>query len=174
MFGQVSEGVVVLSNLGRVVRACLEEAPRHYAGVRLDAFVVMPNHVHAVFLFDERVVARRRRVGLSPTPTPEPAGEGTGQEAAPRRTEGLPHLVGSFKSFSTRGIRSILRDREFRVWQRGYYERVIRHEEELNAVRQYVIDNPNPRRWEEDEENPEGLGVLARVGGGPALPLGQS
>ena len=64
----------------------------------------------------------------------------------------LGAIVGNFKSVTTRRINRIRKTPGARVWQRNYYERVIRNERELNAVRQYIHNNPG--HWSEDRENP--------------------
>jgi putative transposase len=64
----------------------------------------------------------------------------------------LPKIIGYFKMNSAKGI-NLLRDmRGVPVWQRNYYERIIRDEAELNAARKYVVENP--MKWSEDKENP--------------------
>ena len=84
-------------------------------------------------------------------------------------------MVHRFKSLTTaRYRRGVLQDRwppfPGRLWQRNYYEHVIRNEEELDRVRQYIVDNP--ARWEHDPENPDSVGADA-VGAArePSLPL---
>ena len=69
-----------------------------------------------------------------------------------RRTMLLPKIMGYLKMNSAKGI-NLLRDMPgVPVWQRNYYERVIRHEAELNAARKYIAENP--MKWAEDKENP--------------------
>jgi REP element-mobilizing transposase RayT len=60
--------------------------------------------------------------------------------------------VQNFKSNTTREINRLRQTRGIPVWQRNYYERVIRNDAELDRIRLYIQDNP--RRWAEDEENP--------------------
>jgi REP element-mobilizing transposase RayT len=64
----------------------------------------------------------------------------------------LGRLLGAFKTKATRGINEIRGTPILPVWQRNYYEHVVRNEDELNRVRQYIFDNP--AKWDEDPENP--------------------
>jgi REP element-mobilizing transposase RayT len=117
LFGDVIDDDVELSPIGEIVRRAAEGIATFHAGVDLDAFVVMPNHVHAIVGID-----RRRR------PPPVPA------------------VVGAFKARASRGA-----DRA--LWQRGYHDRIIRDEQELAALREYI--ETNPLRWALDREHPQ-------------------
>jgi len=105
-----------------------------YAFVSLDAFVIMPNHLHGII-----VINQTRRGGSRTAPTTGP------------RRKTLGRLVGAFKTVSTKRINGIRGTPGLPVWQRNYYERVIRDEDEMNRVRAYIAENP--LRWEEDPEN---------------------
>jgi REP element-mobilizing transposase RayT len=102
----------------------------HHSYVGLDKYVIMPNHVHGI------VVIKRR---------------------APKS---LSRLIGAFKTVSTRRINELHGTSGRTVWQRGFYERIVRNERELNAIRQYVIDNPV--RWAEDKHNPDACASAER------------
>jgi len=121
-------------------RAAVERAwlalPATNTHVKLDTYVVMPNHFHGILWLDDP-----RRGGSRTAPT---------DASKPRKP--LGRLIGAFKTTSTKAI-NLLRDSPgVPVWQRNYYERVIRNEDELNRVRQYILDNP--ANWDEDVENP--------------------
>ena len=158
LLGQVTGGEMRLSEAGRIVQAVWRELPRHYPHVRLDAWVVMPNHVHGIVVLtsadaggvnDGDGVASTR-VGLSASvgagfkPAP------TGDDGAPRHA--LPEVVRAFKTFSARHINALQGTQGTSFWQRNYYEHVIRNETALNRIRQYIMDNPT--RWDDDPENP--------------------
>ena len=70
-------------------------------------------------------------------------------------------IVGNFKSLTARRINNLRRTPGAKVWQRGYYDRIVRNERELNAIRRYIVDNP--RRWAEDRENLERLTARMRL-----------
>jgi putative transposase len=119
ILGDIKDGSVHLSRCGRTVRTQLEEL-RPRLGVELDAYVVMPNHVHALL---DLGAGRRAR------------------QASPLR---LGTVVGSFKSGSSRLARRSL-------WQRGYHDHVVRDEDDLERIREYIATNPT--LWASDPEN---------------------
>ena len=133
LFGEVLDGKVRLNDAGRRVERVWAELPLHYASAQTDAFIVMPNHVHGI------IVLHR------------PAVVGAGLKPAPTRRHGLPEIMRGFKTFSARRVNE-LRPTSGTVWQRGYYEHVIRSGEVLDCVRRYIAENP--ARWGADRENP--------------------
>ncbi len=148
LFGEVEDGLMVLSESGRIVQSVWDDLPRHYPNIRLDAFVVMPNHIHGIISIVDTSApdANRHRRGLiNQTPTPD-------DRWISMRTEGDPlgKIVRAFKARGTRRIR-LNGCPEF-AWQRNYFERVLRNEHELDLARQYIRDNP--LRWHLDRMHP--------------------
>ncbi len=111
----------------RIVFDGWEMLPLNHPSTRIDEFVLMPNHLHAIIWIGK---------------TSQRA-----QQAAP-----LHNVIRAFKSKTAVMINRFRDMTGCPVWQRNYYERIIRDENELNAVRAYIRENP--LRWEEDEENP--------------------
>ncbi|HEU4759378.1 MAG TPA: transposase [Dehalococcoidia bacterium] len=144
LFRDVVDGKVVLNSCGDIVQACWDDLPNHYEQVTLDAFVVMPNHVHGLILISDAIVVVVG-AGFKPAPT----------KPAPTRRHGLPEIVRAFKTFSSRRINELRGVSGAPVWQRNYYEHIVRHEEELQRIRQYVHENPF--KWSEDPDNPSNL-----------------
>ena len=103
--------------------------PRHCVHAALDAWVVMPNHIHGIVVIHEA-----------------PASSVHGGTAS------LGTMVGNFKSVTTRRINRVRRMPAAPVWQRNYYERIVRHGRELDRIRAYI--GANPLRWQLDRENP--------------------
>lgn len=94
--------------------------------------------------------------GLKPAPTDDGVGHAhKGLKPAPlgSRRHGLAEIVRAFKTFSSRRINESRGMRGVPIWQRNYYEHVIRNEQTLNAVREYI--EANPGRWVKDPENPD-------------------
>ena len=161
LFGRVSDGAMHLNAAGRVVERVWDGLPEHYPHVGLDAFVVMPDHVHGVIvLADVRLpgeagfeinrempagidVSTGRRVGHRPTPTK--------RKASTRH--GLSEVVRGFKSFSAKRVNALRGMTGIAVWQRGFYEHVVRNEDDLNRIREYIVGNPV--RWSMKREGPE-------------------
>ena len=111
------------------VRSVWLGLPGRFPRVVLDEFVIMPNHLHGIIV-------------LAPTPASKGAASG-----APT----LGQIIRAFKSLAAIEANSILGSSERPFWQRKYYEHVIRDEDELNIVRQYICDNP--RNWLDDPDN---------------------
>ena len=106
--------------------------------ITLDSFVVMPNHLHGIININRRGVLQ-----YAPT-TNLP------QLKSPSQTIGA--IIRGFKSSATKHINIMRNTPGMPVWQRNFYEHAIRHDDELNKIREYVINNP--LQWELDEENP--------------------
>ena len=132
LFGDIVDGEMRLNEDGRLAQSVWEALPKHYSHVESDAFVVMPNHVHGIIVLTATPVG----AGLKPDPT----------------RHGLPEIVRTFKTFSGRRINQSRGTPGTSVWQRNYYEHVIRNDTTLNRLRQYIAENP--ARWAEDPENP--------------------
>jgi REP element-mobilizing transposase RayT len=124
-----------LNSFGVAVKGCWEDLVNHYSYLELDAFVVMPNHVHATIMITENP-----NVGAGFKP------------ALPPKRHALPEIVRAFKTFSARQINEIRRTPGQSVWQRNYYEHVIRNEIDLEEIREYTQNNPS--KWLEDENHP--------------------
>ena len=142
------------------VRSIVEDIwraiPAHFPNVKIDAFVIMPNHVHGILCILEpegiaNVVARHA----------SPVRRGREGGVPPRS---LGAIVGSFKSSVARQANELRGTPGLPVWQTNYYEHVIRDEDELNRIRRYI--EGNPARWAEDPENPERVQRDARRPGG--------
>lgn len=145
LFGEVVADNIRLNDYGQIAAAVWADLPRHYPHVALDAGVIMPNHIHGIIVLkgDDVVGA-----GLRPAPTVGPAPT---VEPAPTTRQPLSEIVRAFKSFSARRINELRGTVGVPVWQRNYYERVIRHERELNAIRDYIARNP--ANWQRDSNH---------------------
>jgi putative transposase len=113
LFGEVVGGNMELNLLGQVVLQAWHDLPNHYENVILDAFCIMPNHIHGIIVLVD----------------------------APRQ-HGLPEIVRALKSFSARRINRQRGTPGFPVWQRNYYEHILRNDDELAKARHYIIHNP--------------------------------
>jgi putative transposase len=138
-FGDVLDWEMVLNDSGRVVTEEWVKSADIRSEIELDAFVVMPNHIHGI------VWIRRGDRPVAPTSEPIPV-------SGPK-PKSIGSFIAGFKSACTKHINDMRNARGTPVWQRNYYEHVIRDEDDLNRIRQYIHDNP--ARWVEDENNPE-------------------
>lgn len=112
-----------------------------YGYIHLDEHIVMPNHLHGIILIDDVT----RAVHEPPLRARKPLGR----------------LKGAFKTVSTKQINALRRTAGAPVWQRDFYEHIIRDEQELSSIRRYIIDNP--LRWDMDVENPAVGGSAAKI-----------
>lgn len=159
LLGEIIHGELAMTTLGTVVQSIWDDLPHYYLNIDVDAFTIMPNHVHGIIILGEDIT---RSAGAGPRACPsEHRQKGQPRGAAPTKMS-LPDVVHRFKSLTTTRYRQavaehISRPSPGRLWQRNYYEHVIRNENKLNRIRQYVVDNP--LKWELDPENPTALAI---------------
>lgn len=133
LFGAVRQDKVKLSSIGGIAKDLLLEIPDHFNHVQLDEFVVMPNHLHAILFFDGRGTTCR-------APTEEAFGKPVAGS--------LPTVIRSYKGAVTKACREAQDVEVHTIWQRGYYETIIRSSLHLYAYRRYILHNPG--RWRQD------------------------
>jgi REP element-mobilizing transposase RayT len=171
VFGEIVDGEMRLNALGNIVAKYWQNLPQHFPNIGLDAFVVMPNHVHFVVWLnppdDARVGAQS--VGAQSVGAQSVGAQSVGAQlnCAPTTTTPIEFPIGKrftvdkqrptlgqvvrvFKAATTRLIRQSGSDGF--AWQRNYYEHIIRDERELDRIRKYILDNP--ANWAGDDENP--------------------
>lgn len=180
LFGEVVGGEMRRNGWGAIVTRCWDELPQHYPTVELDAFTAMPNHVHGIIVLTDPIdvigagsqsalgigVAigaaglagvvsyhdtggSPRRAGFKPAPT-----EGTVlDEKGKAVRKPLSEIVRAFKTFSARRINEGRGAAGAAIWQRGYYDHVIRTERSLERIREYIAENP--ARWAMDQLHPD-------------------
>jgi REP-associated tyrosine transposase len=151
LFGGVVDCEMRVNDAGRMVEECWSAIPNHFPHVDLDAFVVMPNHVHGIIVITDRTVgAKNVSPLLAKNLLPLPDGNTSTHKPIRSPSKTVGSIVRSFKIGVTKWFRE--NTVTHIVWQRNYYEHVIRNEESLNRIRPYVLDNPV--RWAFDRENP--------------------
>ena len=136
LFGEITDGSMHLNPYGEIVASCWQELSQHYSSVTNETFIVMPNHFHGIIIID------RERSGLKPDPT---------------RVHALSEILRGFKTFSAREINEIRNSQGTPVWQRSFYEHIIRSESEHAKIGEYILFNPS--KWETDEENPKNVKI---------------
>lgn len=129
IFSKITDGKLELTEIGRVIEYEWQRSSEIRKEIELDSFVIMPNHLHAIVRITKssgRLHARGLEKGS------------------------IPSLITGFKSSVTKSVR--LRELGSESpWQRGYYEHIIRDEQELMRIREYIA--LNPKKWEYDREN---------------------
>ncbi len=171
MFGDIADGEMRLNDAGRVAQQCWLDIPSHFPHVELDAFIIMPNHVHGILWIVETppmgttAGTMAGTVGakdFSPLPSPPLPSNvppissqplGVSSDAAPQ-PHGTSKTIGSVVRGFKIGVTKWFRQNTtiYTVWQRNYYEHIIRTDDALARIRAYI--QSNPQRWAEDQENP--------------------
>jgi putative transposase len=130
LFGNVKNGMMNLNDAGKMIDNVWNNLPKYIPGIEIDCGVVMPNHFHGIIIFNHKQNDQR----LS-----------------------LYNVMERFKSFTTHeyinGVRNFNWEPfQAKLWQRNYYDRIIRDKNELNWLKKYIEENPE--KWDQDEENP--------------------
>ena len=137
LFGEIMNKEMILNEFGKIADECWRGIPEHFTFVELGAYVVMPNHVHGI------IIIRRGTIYRAPT-----------VEQFQKPVAGsIPTIIRTYKAAVTRRI-----GREHNatgIWQRNYYEHIIRNEKDLQNKSDYI--NANPSLWDEDDNNPRNL-----------------
>ena len=160
LFGEIVDGVMRLNRRGLAAQDELHRLEQRFPNLHLDACVIMPNHIHAILIIHAvgathppsitvgathppsitvgatHPLPEEARNSLNGSPLPAPHGPPPGSLGA---------YIGQFKSRLTKRLKYPMP-----VWQRNYYEHIIRDNEELNHIRAYIQDNP--LLWEQDNE----------------------
>jgi REP element-mobilizing transposase RayT len=130
--GEISGSEMQPNQLGDIVKECWLEIPAHYPNVDLDAYVIMPNHIHGIIC------------------------AGAGSPRPPYRPT-LGNILGYFKYQSTKRVNELRQTAGTSFWQRNFFEHVIRDDNSLNRIREYILTNP--QRWDLDRNNPLAKGT---------------
>jgi REP element-mobilizing transposase RayT len=133
IFGEIIDNEMQLNENGKIVQMVWNELPQHYHNVQLDEFIVMPNHIHGIIML---VGGDFVGAGFKPAPTIRTI------------THGLPEIVRALKTFSARKINELRNTRGEKLWQRNYWEHIIRNEQSHQRIVNYIIDNP--KKWKND------------------------
>jgi REP element-mobilizing transposase RayT len=141
LLGEIIDGQMLLSTAGEIAADEWLRSAELRTEVNLDEFVVMPNHLHGLVILSEGA-----GVGAHGS---APAGVAT------RRPRSLSTLIAGYKAYSSKLINELRHGSGCRVWQRNYHEHIVRDEDELERIREYI--RLNPAKWAEDVDNPAGM-----------------
>ncbi len=144
LFGEIVNGEMILNTLGKIADECWRAIPEHFPNVELGKHVIMPNHAHGIIAIRDDTLTTN--VGAtqwvaSTTPDNRPKGP---------KPKSLGAIIGSYKSAVS--YRANKEQNVTGIWQRNYYEHIIRDEAELQRITDYIESNPS--QWDEDNDNP--------------------
>jgi len=139
IFGKIIDSKMILNELGEIIKDELLKSEEIRDEIKIDYYVIMPNHIHAIIIIEKQksdssdiVVAN----GRSPLRMP---------------SKSLSSFISGFKSVCTKRVNIIRNSLGIPLWQRNYYEHIIRNEKELFEIRKYIENNPI--NWNDDEYN---------------------
>ena len=135
ILGNISDYHVLLNDAGLMVQKTWHEIPEHYMNIAADSFIVMPDHIHGIIVFSMQVVQARGQDMQARGP------------ATTTTRLSLPDIVHRFKSLTTKRYIDGVKSHNWRIcpgrlWQRNYYEHIIRDEQSLENIRRYIQCNP--------------------------------
>ncbi|MBU1863393.1 MAG: transposase [Candidatus Omnitrophica bacterium] len=163
LFGDVIDGSMRLNRMGIVANTYWHQIKEHFKNVHLDECIIMPNHMHGIIVINDKtdIDIRKLNVGAG---FPRPLRDGNechhkrnsdvvGHEGRGNRAPTtLGRIMAYYKYQSTKQINIMHKTPGTCVWQRAFYDHIIRNEKSLHDIREYVINNPS--QWEYDENNP--------------------
>ena len=146
LFGEVVDAEVRLNDAGTCVETICNSLSQRYPDVEVDSLVVMPNHVHGIIVITGTVGA------IHELPDVEDQRAIRESPLQGRRKMTLSKVVGYLKMNTAKRINELRDNPGIPVWQRNYYEHIIRNEADLASIRYYIAENPV--KWAMDENNP--------------------
>jgi putative transposase len=141
VFGNVIHGGMILNTVGKIVDFHWQKLPHHFKNIELDEFQIMPNHFHGIVNI-VGAMHSDQNIHIQPLQPPMLHPHGT-------KPGSLGAIMQNFQSITTRKINHIRKTPGQRLWQRNYYEHIIRDEPELIRIRKYIIENP--LKWQSDK-----------------------
>jgi len=141
LFGEVCDGEMILNSSGEIASEELQNIPLRWTEVDIDLFVAMPNHIHIIIILSPDEI-----VGTAFLPSADNQNGQTGD--AQKGVPTLGQIIGNYKAGVTRRLRQIADLSDIRVWQERYHDHIIRSENTLHRIQEYVLHNP--KFWTED------------------------
>ena len=132
LFGEIKRGKMIHTRIGKQAIECFKNIPQHFSSFEVDYFIVMPNHVHGIIIIND-TVETRHGVSLQPK---------FGRPTKHSLSVIVNHYKGAVTRFAKKWGMSF-------KWQKGYYDHIIRNENDLRRIRTYIKNNP--LKWELDE-----------------------
>jgi putative transposase len=149
VFGEIVAGRMLQNHAGFMVERWWLEIEKKFLSAKIDSYVVMPNHFHGAVVIEDSEASANSDVGADLRVCPRKGGG--------HIRPSLPSVVQWFKTMTTNEYIRDAKEQgrilfQGKLWQRDYFEHVIRNEEALNEIRQYI--GRNPSMWDEDPDNP--------------------
>jgi putative transposase len=154
LFGEIVDDEMQFNDAGRIIQIMWNEIPIHFPLVELDEYVVMPNHFHGLFsIRPSELSAGRKLAPAFSTLAPSMAVASSAPTEFSCVAPAVGQILRRFKSMSAIAVNKSLGRSSQALWQRNYWERVVRNEKELHGMQEYIVNNP--RQWELDKLHPK-------------------
>ena len=147
-FGKIENYKMILNECGEIAKKCWLETTEHFPKIKIEEFVIMPNHFHGIIIIND-FVGNRHACSLQNNKLNIAHACSLQNTHENRQHQKLPVIIGSFKSAVTKLIHRKY-DKNFQ-WQKSYYDHIIRNESSLNKIREYI--RKNPQNWDTDKNN---------------------
>ena len=168
LFGEIKNKTMILNRLGEIIKNSLINISNYFENIFLDTYVIMPNHVHIIIEINHVDVATVNNIVMTVGNRVGAVGSIVGAVGnivgavhepplRDRRQMLIPRILGKFKMLSAKEINISLNNSGNSIWQRNYYDHIIRNDESLNKIREYIIKNPE--MWQRDRNLPENVFV---------------
>jgi len=153
LFGVIENDKIILNNAGNMINFWWGEITRHFEGIKLDEYIVMPNHIHGII----NIVGVDRCVDPNQYVDRIQNNKINHNGRTHRSAPTISDIIQWFKTMTTNEYICHVKNSNWlsfnkRLWQRNYYDHIIRNEKSLNHIREYIINNP--AKWAEDKNNP--------------------
>jgi REP element-mobilizing transposase RayT len=146
-FGIIENGKMVLNGIGEIVQDELLKTPRIRKNVNLDQWIIMPNHLHIIIeIYNTDAYCRDALQCVS-------TGDMQYKNKFGPQINNLSSIIRGFKGIVTKRVHICGFD--YFAWQFRFYDHIIRNDESLNKIREYIINNP--AMWERDRNNMENI-----------------
>jgi len=155
-FGNVVDGIMISFTIIEDIREVWLEIPKRFQCVDLDAFIIMPNHIHGIIIINKEssgLIHQSRRINCQNNPNLRLINQSLTKTKNWILTKSSQQTVGKIIRYFKAKSSKIIHESGFQRfrWQRNYYEHIVRSTKELNGIREYIINNPV--KWELDREN---------------------
>ncbi len=147
LFGKIIDNKMHICDLGKIVEECWKVLPVHFQNLEVESFVVMPNHIHGIVIIHED----DRRGTIYRAPTTEQFGKPV--------IGSVPTIIRTYKAAVSRQAKRELG--MVNIWQRNYYEHIVRNQVELDDIAKYI--DSNPETWADDPEYPQKSPYLKKL-----------
>lgn len=148
LFGDVVRSQIQLSPIGNIVKGVWQFIPLHLSQASVNHFVIMPNHIHGIIIIDQSVGALREVLSLRRQAVPQSRPHQNFESFGKPVSGSIPTIIRSFKSEATRRVNIFRQTPGAKLWQRNYYEHVIRNEQDYQIIVDYIL--ANPLNWRDD------------------------